>query len=245
MPFLGTIVNFFVVLVCGLMGLLVKKGIPIRVLESIRIAVGVFVVYMGIDGVLSSTPAEGSEIISDGLVKALVMLLSLALGTFIGETVNIKKMVERLGDFLEEKLVPGGEKGSFAEGFVYCSLLFCAGAMTINGAFMDAFGNPDILITKSVMDGIMCLVLAPTLGIGCAASSAFVLVYQGALTLVGLFLGDLLPPEMISYISTTGSLILILIGTNMIGATKVDTENMTPAIFLPALIWPIISLVVS
>lgn len=245
MPFLGTIVNFFVVLVCGLMGLLVKKGIPIRVLESIRIAVGVFVVYMGIDGVLSSTPAVGSEIISDGLVKALVMLLSLALGTFIGETVNIKKMVERLGDFLEEKLVPGGENGSFAEGFVYCSLLFCAGAMTINGAFMDAFGNPDILITKSVMDGIMCLVLAPTLGIGCAASSAFVLVYQGALTLVGLFLGDLLPPEMISYISTTGSLILILIGTNMIGATKVDTENMTPAIFLPVLIWPIISLVVS
>ena len=112
--------------------------------------------------------------------------------------------------------------------------------MTVNGAFLDAIGKPDILLAKSVIDGIMCVVMASTLGIGCAASSVFVLVYQGALTLVGLFLSDLLPASSITYMSVTGSLIIVLIGTNMLGATKVKTANMTPAIFLPALVAPLI-----
>ena len=105
---------------------------------------------------------------------------------------------------------------------------------------LDAIGKPDILLAKSVIDGIMCVVMASTLGIGCAASSVFVLLYQGALTLVGLFISDLLPASSITYMSVTGSLIIVLIGTNMLGATKVKTANMTPAIFLPALVAPLI-----
>ncbi len=245
MPFLGTIVNFFVVLICGLMGLLVKKGIPVRICEAIRFAMAICVVYVGIDGVLESAPRIQSELISDGLIKVLVMIVSMALGTFIGELIDIDKWINRLGEFLEEKLVKEGERGRFADGFVTCSLMFCIGAMTINGAFQDALGKPDILIIKSVIDGIVCFVLASTLGIGCAASSAFVLVYQGVLTLVGLFFADALSPEVISYMSTTGSLIVILIGTNQLGATKVKTANMTPAIFVPALIAPIILQIIS
>ena len=112
--------------------------------------------------------------------------------------------------------------------------------MTVNGAFQDALGNSDILIAKSVIDGIMCFVMASTLGLGCAVSSLFVLGYQGILTIFGLFIADILPAASISYMSVTGSLIIILIGTNMLGMTKVKTANMTPAIFLPAIISPLI-----
>ena len=87
--------------------------------------------------------------------------------------------------------------------------------------------------------------MASTLGIGCAASSVFVLVYQGLLTVVGLFLAGSLSPEIISYMSVTGSLIIILIGVDMLGVAKIKTANMTPAIFLPALISPLILAIIS
>lgn len=245
MPFLGTIVNFLVVLVCGILGMLVKKGIPKRISDALSSAIAICVIYIGVSGMLDPAPAAESGAMSAELVKVLVMVISMGLGTLIGEIIDFDKWVNRLGETLEKKLVKDGEKGRFAQGFVSCSLLFCIGAMTVNGAFQDALGKPDILLAKSVIDGIMCFVMASTLGIGCAASSLFVLVYQGALTLVGLFLAQILPEASIAYMSAAGSLIIILIGTNMLGITKVKTANMTPAIFLPALVAPLISLIIS
>ena len=246
MPFLGTIVNFLAVFICGILGMLVKKGVPKKISDALVSAMAICVIYIGIDGALEAAPEVPEDsFLSAGLVKVLVMVVSMALGTLIGEIIDIDKWVNRLGDLLEKKLIKDGEKGRFAKGFVSCSLLFCVGAMTVNGAFQDALGKPDILLAKSVIDGIMCFVMASTLGIGCAASAVFVFVYQGLLTLVGLFLADLLPAASISYMSVTGSLIIILIGTNMLGATKGKTANMTPAIFLPAIIAPLISLIIS
>ena len=241
MPFLGTIVNFLAVLVCGLLGMLVKRGVPKKISDALASAMAICVIYIGIDGALESAPTlpEGS-FLSGGLVKVLIMIISLGLGTLIGELVDLDGLVNRLGESLERKFVKDGEQGRFAKGFVSCSLLFCVGAMTVNGAFQDAIGNSDILIAKSVIDGIMCFVMASTLGVGCVVSAFFVLGYQGLLTLLGLFIADILPVSSISYMSVTGSLIIVLIGTNMLGMTKVKTANMTPAIFLPALVAPLI-----
>lgn len=243
MPFLGTIVNFLVVLVCGLIGLLIKKGIPKRFCESVKFAMAICVIYIGIEGTLESAPVMGSDFLSDGLIKVLIMVISMAVGTIIGEFIDIDKWVNRLGDFLEKRLVKNDGIGRFAEGFVTCSLMFCVGAMTINGAFQDAIGKPDILIAKAVIDGIMCLMLTPTLGIGCVASAFFVLVYQGILTALGIYIADILPAASITYMSVTGSLVVILVGTNSLGVTKVKTANMIPAIFLAALIYPILELI--
>jgi uncharacterized membrane protein YqgA involved in biofilm formation len=241
MPFLGTIVNFLAVLICGLLGMLVKRGVPKRISDALVSAMAICVIYIGIDGALEAAPIlPESAFLSGGLVKVLVMILSLGIGTLIGEILDIDGLVNKLGESIEKRFVKDGEQGRFAKGFVSCSLLFCVGAMTVNGAFQDAIGNSDILIAKSVIDGIMCFVMASTLGFGCAASSVFVLGYQGLLTLLGFFIADILPAASISYMSVTGSLIIILIGTNMLGITKVKTANMTPAIFLPALIAPVI-----
>lgn len=246
MPFLGTIVNFLVVLICGILGVVIKKGIPERISNGLKTAMAICVIYIGIDGMLEPAPAVSEGLfLSDGLIKLLMMILSIGLGTLIGEIVDIDKRVNRLGELLERKFASEGDKGRFGEGFVSCSMLFCVGAMTVNGAFADAIGKPDILLAKSVIDGIMCFVMASTLGIGCAASSVFVLVYQGLLTLLGLFIAEIIPAAAISYMSVTGSLIIILIGTNMLGITKARTANMTPAIFIPAVIWPLITLLIS
>jgi uncharacterized membrane protein YqgA involved in biofilm formation len=114
--------------------------------------------------------------------------------------------------------------------------------MTINGAILDAAGQPDILIAKSVIDSISCFVFATTLGFGCVFGGISVLIYQGGIALVALMFSSLIPADILSYLSAVGSLILILIGTNFLGATDVKTANMTPAVLMPFVIVPIIKL---
>ena len=230
--FLGTLVNFAVVLVTGIIGTLVKRGIPKRFSDAVMSAMAICVIYIGIDGILEAAPAvpEGS-VLSAGLYKALVMIISMGLGTVIGELLDLEGLVNKLGAYLEKKICASGE-GSFGKGFVSCSLLFCVGAMTVNGALADAQGNPDILLAKSVIDGIACFVMASSMGMGCAFSAFFVLIYQGAVTLLSLLILSTVSAATVTYMSVTGSLIVILIGTNVLGMTKVKTANMVPAMFL-------------
>ena len=244
MPFLGTIVNFFAVLAAGIAGCLVKKGIPERIEKAIMSAMAICVIYIGVSGMLESAPDAGVSLLDDGLVKVLIMILSMAVGTLIGELVDIDKWLCRLGDKLESRFHGDGEEqGKFAKGFVSCSLLFCVGAMAVNGALLDAAGNNNTLLAKSVIDAISCFVMASSFGVGCVFSAFVVLVYQGVIALLGLFLNSILPAAFISYMSVTGSLIIILIGTNMLGATKVKTANMIPAIFMPIAIAPLAMLI--
>lgn len=246
--FLGTLVNFIVVLVCGILGTLIKKGVPKRFTDIIMSAMAICVIYIGIDGILGEAPkvVQGS-LLNAGLFKVLVMILSMAIGTFIGELIDIDKQLNRFATFCGKLFSRATKKSGegdgltegedsvasrFAEGFVSCSLLFCVGAMAVSGAILDAQGDPSVLFAKSIIDGIVCFIMATTLGIGCAFSAFFVLIYQGVFNVVGLLLSNFVAPATISYMSFTGSLIIILIGTNVLGVTKVKTANMVPAMFV-------------
>ena len=245
-PFFGTLINFIAVLTAGILGTLIKKGIPDRISSSIINAMSIVVVYIGISGALE-TPVSvlGEEsFLSAELQKILIMILSLAIGTVIGERIDIDGMLSRLGTAVEKKLnsvkwlskLGAAEEGQIAKGFVRCSLLFCVGAMAVNGAILDAVGNPEILLAKTVIDTIVCFTMATTMGIGCALSAFVVLLYQGGVTLLALGFVNLISPIVLSYMSMTGSLIIVFIGLNTMGVTKVRTANMIPAIFIPMLL---------
>lgn len=245
MPFVGTLVNFAAALIAGLLGVLVKKGIAERITETVMKSMAIAVIYIGISGALEAAPTDASDaFLSHDLRKALIMILSLGIGSLIGELCNIEGGLERLGNFLERKLSHGEHsKGELARGFVSCSMLICVGAMAVTGAIADATGNPDILFAKSVIDAVTCFTLATTMGVGAALSAFVVLIYQGAITLLALVSSDLLTGALLSYMSMTGSLVICLVGTNVLGATKVRTANMIPAIFMPILIEPLFRLI--
>ena len=232
-PYLGTFVNFAVVLVMGVIGAFIKKGIPKRFSDTIMSAMAICVIYIGVDGVLEAAPATtAAPLLSPGLFKILVMTLSMAIGTVIGELIDFEEWMHKLGDYASKKLSGFGSAESFSKGFVSCSILFCVGAMTVNGAIAGASGDHQLLLTKSLIDGVSVLVMASTLGIGCAFSAFFVLIYQGLLTLCATFLVGALSATTLTYMSVTGSLVVILLGTNVLGITKVRTANMVPAMFV-------------
>jgi len=220
---LGTLANTVCVAIAGILGTLLKKGIPERITSTVLHGMALCVMFIGISGAL-----DGENI--------LIAIISLGVGAFIGELIDIEKHVNRLGNFIQSKVKVSDGQGSVAEGFVNCTLLFCVGSMAIVGAIEDAMGDPDTLLAKTVIDTISCFIMATTLGIGCAFSSLSLLLYQGSISVLALlFLSDL-PDAMLNEISCVGSLIIIAIGLNMLGVTKIRTANLIPAIFLPLIL---------
>ncbi|MBO5733837.1 MAG: DUF554 domain-containing protein [Clostridia bacterium] len=222
---LGTLVNIVTVIVGSGLGLLLRKGIPQRLTDSVMKAVALCVIYIGIDGCLVGN-------------KTLVAIVSLALGALIGELLRLDDRINSLGEKIEKKVSKNNSgESTIAKGFVTASLLFCVGAMAIVGSLESGInGNHEILFSKSLLDLITSFILATTLGIGVMFSAAFVFVYQGAITVLAQFVGAYLNSVVIAEMTCVGSILIIALGLNMLGVTKLKIMNYIPSIFLPILL---------
>ncbi len=229
---IGTIVNTAAVAIGGLVGVCVKKGIRPALADACMKALGVTVILIGLSGTLSNmlVVGENNHLTAEG---GLLLLVSLVLGTIIGELIKLHDHVESLSGILERKLGLSG----FSKGFIAGSILFCAGAMTIIGSFNDGlYHDPSVLLIKSAIDGFAALFMATALGIGVAFSAVFVLVYQGVLTLCAGALAPIMSDGMMSAISMVGFAIVMCIGLNMVEATKMKVINLVFALPIAALL---------
>lgn len=223
---LGVTVNAIAVIFGSLLGLVFKKGIPEKISDSIQVILGFATAYVGISGALS-----GKNI--------LVTILALVFGAILGTLVDFDKRVNDLGSFVERKLNKGNGKISIAQGFVTTSLLFCVGSMTIVGSLQAGInGNNEMLFTKSLLDCVLSIILTSTLGIGVMLSAVCVFISQGSIALLAGFIAPYLGDAVIAEMTCTGSILVIAIGTNLAGITKVKVANYLPAVFAPILICP-------
>ena len=219
---IGTIVNTLAAVVGGLLGSLLKKGIPERFADLVQKGLALCVLYIGIKGSLVGT-------------NTLVTILSLVLGAILGELLNIDGGIERLGAWAQSKLSKGGSR--LGEGFVTASLLFCVGSMSVVGSLQSGLtGNHETIFTKSMLDFVSAIILASSLGLGVCLSGAFVLVYQGAIVLLARWAAPILSDYVVAEMSCAGSLLIIALGLNMLGVTKLKVGNLLPAMFLPIIL---------
>lgn len=223
---LGVIVNTFTVLIGSGIGLLLKKGIPERLSKAVMVAIGLCTLYIGVDGALSGS-------------NTIVLIVSMVLGTIVGTLIDIDGAINRLGNFLQNKFKKNDGKSSIAEGFMTGSLLFCVGAMTIVGSMNSGLnGDNELIFTKSVLDLISSCMLASSLGIGVMFAALFVFVFQGGLVLLsGLLQSVLTDPAVIAEITCAGSVMIIGLGLNLLGITKIKVANLLPAMFFVPLIY--------
>ncbi len=218
----GAVVNFLLVILGGVLGSFLKKGIPEKAKTILMQGMALCVMYIGVTGILETG------------INVLTVILSIALGALIGELCDLDRLVNRLGEGIEKKLNKGGENIKLAEGFVTATLLFCVGAMTVVGSIDSGIsGDNATLYSKSLIDCISAIVFASTLGIGVALSAFPVLIIEGALTLLAKAIEPILTAEIIGHMSVIGSLLIIAISLNMLGLTKIKVMNLLPAVFLP------------
>lgn len=223
MVLLGSFVNGAAVVLAGILGALIKSKLSKRICDTVMHGMALCIILIGISGALSGE-------------NTVVTIVSMAIGALIGEGINIDKYLNRFGEFLQNKLVKSSGS-SFGEGFVTASLLICVGAWAITGA-MDAGirGEHSSFYAKAVVDAVSCLIMATTLGIGVALSGAMLFVYQGSLALLSTFIAPYLTDAVVNELSCTGSLLIVAIGLNMLGLTKIKVVNLLPAVFVAAAI---------
>lgn len=219
---IGVIVNTLAVIVGSFFGLIFKKGIPEKYSKAVMTAIALCVIYIGISGSLKCS-------------NTLVLISSMVLGTLAGTIIDLDKRITNLGDVIEKSFKKSGSNTSIAEGFVTASLLFCVGAMAIVGS-LDAglTGNNSTLFTKSLLDMISAFMLTLSLGLGVMFSAGFIFIFQGAIALLAQFLSPVLCAAAINEITCAGSVMIMALGLNMLGITKIKVANLLPAIlFVP------------
>lgn len=222
----GTIVNSLAIIGGCLAGLVVKGKLTEKISSTIMNGLALCVLYIGISGAL-----KGDD--------TLQMIICLTVGALIGEIIDFDKRLNDLGSIIEKKINSkkknkSNDKISISEGFVTSSLLFCVGAMAVVGSLESGLqGTNTTLFAKSMLDGVSSIIFTSSLGLGVMLSSIAVFFYQGSISLLAGCLSSVLTEGVISNMSAVGSLLIVGLGFNMLGATKIKVANLLPAIFIP------------
>lgn len=218
----GSFVNFAAIVVGAFVGTLLRMGIPEKLKNTVLQAMGLVVIYIGIKMSLASK-------------NTLVVVLALAIGAVIGELLDLQGKLDHFGEYLTSSV--GDRYGDVGRGFVTASLMFCIGAMAIVGSIEEGLrGDASILYAKSMIDGIVSVVFAASMGIGVMLSAVPVLLYQGGMTLAAGSLESIVNDAMLAEIGGTGGILILGIGLNMLKITKIRLANLIPALVVAAAI---------
>lgn len=225
----GTWVNVATVLMGTVLGLGLQGRLPVMMQRVLTQGVGLFTLYLG----LSMADSLG-RVKAGRLEGAILGLLAIVLGGVIGEWLQLENRLTYIGEWLKA-YVRGG--GSFTEGFVAASLLFCVGPMSLLGSLTNGLtGDNTLLSIKATMDGLAAIALTSSFGIGVGFSGFVILLYQGVLSLMaGLVAQTLADPGSnpnVLLVTGVGGLIILGIGINLLEITQIRVASFLPALLL-------------
>ena len=227
---LGTIINSVAIIAGGLIGHFSGKLFKEENQDSLTKVCGISVLFIAISGAMQGMLNIDSGKILSG--KAMLIVLTLSIGTIIGELCGIERGFEYFGGWLKIK-TGNGIDNQFVNAFVTASLTVCIGAMAIVGAIQDGInGDFSTLAVKSVLDLIIIAVMTSSLGKGCVFSAIPVFVFEGLITLLAHLISPLMTELAISYLSLVGSILIFCVGVNLVWGKKIRVANMLPAVIL-------------
>jgi len=220
----GTIVNVIAIFLGCSIGFILKSKFPEKIGKIIMQALGLASLLIGMQMALKTN-------------NILLIIFSLVIGGIIGELIGIEEGLERLGEKIRSKFKGNTASERFTEGFITASLLYCVGSMAIMGALKEGLsGNPDILYTKSLLDGVTSIAFTAAMGIGVLFSAISVFLYQGGITLLAQLIKDFLSPEVINEMTATGGILILGIGFGLLEIKKIKVGNLLPAILVAAIL---------
>ena len=218
----GTIVNVIAIFLGCSVGFILKSKFPEKIGKIVMQALGLASLLIGMQMALKTD-------------NILLLIFSLTIGGIIGEVIGIEEGLEKFGERVKLKFKSSNSSERFVEGFVTASLLYCVGSMAIMGALKEGLsGNPDILYTKSLLDGLTSIAFTAALGLGVLFSAIPVFLYQGGITLLARSIKDFLSPEVINEMTAVGGILILGIGFGLLKIKKIKIGNLLPAILVAA-----------
>ena len=227
---LGTVINVAAIIVGGILGMLFGNLIKERHRDTLSKACGLSVIFIGAAGAF-----KGMFSVVDGRIVYggdFLIIACLALGALIGELINIEDAFERFGAWLKKK-TGNSSDSKFIDGFVTASLTVCIGAMAIVGSINDGiYGDYSILVTKAILDFIIIMVMAASLGKGTIFSAIPVAILQGGVTALSVLIKPIMTETALLYLSLVGNILIFCVGINLVFGKKIRVANLLPSIIL-------------
>ena len=242
----GTVINVVTVVVGSLLGLAVGHKLPERTRLVVTQALGLISLTIGGLSIAQGMSTAFAEAVGSG-TRLLVVLGALLIGGIVSAGVRLEERLDGAADWLRTKFVRKADAGNFIEATVTATLVFCVGPLSIIGSLSDGLGHgPEQLVLKAVMDGFAAMAFASSMGIGVLFSAIPLAIYQGALTLLGLWLGNFLPAAHIDALTATGGVILLGLGFRLMGIKQVPIGDLLPALVVaPLLVAAIVPFVLT
>lgn len=217
----GTIVNAIAILIGASLGMILKLKSSMR--NTIMQGLGLATIIIGI---------------KMGLAHAniLIPIASLVFGGLVGEALQLDERLTNLGNLLA-KGKSNTDSNQFIQGFVTATLVYCVGAMAVIGALEGGLqGTHDTLYAKAMLDGVSAIFFASSFGIGVAFAAIPVFVYQGLIAIFASFLEPLFHAAAIAEMTATGGMLIVGIGLNILGITKISVGNLLPSLLVAILL---------
>ena len=229
---LGTLINTAAIIAGGAVGFLFKSVMTQKQQESLSAACGVGTLFLGISGAMQGMMRiEDEKLIG---YNSMLVVLSLAIGAFIGELLDLDGAFERFGEWLKVKTRNSKDK-DFVDAFVTASLTVSIGAMAILGSIRDGLvGDYSILSVKAVLDFIIVAVMCCSMGKGCIFSAIPVFIFEGSLTLLSAFIAPVMTEMALANLSLVGSILIFCVGLNLLFGKMIRVANFLPAVILAA-----------
>ncbi|WP_204214483.1 DUF554 domain-containing protein [Collinsella sp. An2] len=225
---LGTLINVALIVVGGVVGLLGGRLFTPSLQDTLMKATGVSVVFVGLAGALAGMLSLQDGVLVSG--GSMMIVASFALGSLVGELIDLDGRFERLGEWLKRKTGSEGDN-QFVNGFVTASLTVCIGAMAIVGSIQDGIaGDWSTLALKGALDCLIVCVMTASLGRGCIFSALPVGVFQGVITLLARLVQPLMTDAALANLSLVGSILIFCVGVNLIWGKMFKPANMLPAV---------------
>lgn len=225
---LGTIINVGAIILGGIIGILFGRFIGDRHRDSLCKACGLAVIFIGTAGAL-----KGMFSVMDGKIVYggdFLIIICLALGALVGEIINIEGIFEKFGEWLKKK-THSTRDNNFIEGFVSASFTVCIGAMAIVGSINDGlYGDITVLVTKAILDFIIIMIMAASLGKGTIFSAIPVAILQGSVTALSVLIKPIMTETSLLYLSVVGNILIFCVGINLVFGKKIKVANLLPAI---------------
>ncbi|MDL2307157.1 DUF554 domain-containing protein [Desulfovibrio sp. OttesenSCG-928-C06] len=212
----GSLINCATIILGALLGLMLGNRLTPNLRTIVFQGLGLCVFVIGVQMALDSA-------------NILVVIFSILIGGIIGELIGIEDLLDKTGEALKRLLRSGN--GTFTQGFVNATMLFCIGSMAILGPLEEGLrGDRSILLTKSLLDGFAAMAFAAAMGTGVIFSALPVLLLQGLITIFAVYLQAVLSPDMILELKATGGILIMGISLNMLELTKIRLSNLLPAL---------------
>lgn len=217
---IGVLIDSSAILIGGIIGAIAGNKIPEKISNSLTGIFGLSAITMGI-----------TLIIQMDALTAVVM--SLIVGTLLGECLNLENSLIRGLSFCASKLPGKDLSKEQMDNLISMIILFCFSGTGIFGSINSGIsGDHTILIAKSIMDFFTAIIFGAITGYLVSAIAIPHIILNMFLFFFGSLLFPLLTDSMVQDFKSVGGIITFAVGLKISKVRHYQVLNMVPALIL-------------